>query len=310
MKKPFIHSHAIVEPGATIGADTRVWAFVHILPGAKIGQDCNLCDGVFIENDVVIGNRVTIKSGVQLWDGIRLEDDVFVGPNVAFTNDNFPRSKQPFKLLQTTVHRGASIGANATILPGITIGAHAMVAAGAVVTRNVPQYAIVAGNPARIQGYVSTTDVKAIRSVPSGEMGMLSVERARLIKLPHVVDMRGSTIIGEYDKDLPFLPRRFFVILDVPSIEVRGEHAHRELHELLVCLKGSCSVVLDDGQARDEVVLNRPDIGLYIPPMIWAVQYKYSPDAVLLVIASDVYEAADYIRDYDTYLLEKGNKNA
>lgn len=309
MAKVYIHPNAIVESGAVIGEATRIWASVHVLPGAKIGRDCNICDGVFIENDVVVGDRVTIKCGVQLWDGIHLEDDVFVGPNATFTNDNFPRSKQPYQRLNTIVHRGATIGANATILPGLQIGAHAMVAAGAVVTRNVPQYAIVTGNPARIQGYVSTTDTKAVSSQTSTNVGALTVSNARIIKLPHIVDMRGSTIIGEYDKDLPFLPKRYFVVMDVPSIEVRGEHAHIELHELLVCLKGSCSVVLDDGVSRDEVVLDRPDIGLYIPPMIWAIQYKYSSDAVLLVLASDVYESGDYIRDYDAYLREMEKRN-
>lgn len=146
-----IHSHAIIEPGAQIGKDTRVWAFVHILPGAVIGSDCNICDQVFIENDVTVGDRVTIKSGVQLWDGVRLENDVFVGPNATFTNDMLPRSKQyPDKFLITVIKEGASIGANATILPGITIGKKAMVGAGAVVTKDVPDNALVVGNPAKI----------------------------------------------------------------------------------------------------------------------------------------------------------------
>src|SRR5512145_3398262 len=123
----YVHPNAINE-SATIGNNTRIWAFVHILPGAVVGSDCNICDHVFIENDVVIGNRVTIKCGVQLWDGLRLADDVFVGPNATFTNDRFPRSKQPFRLQHTTVERGATIGANATILPGVTIGELAMVA--------------------------------------------------------------------------------------------------------------------------------------------------------------------------------------
>lgn len=145
----FQHSHAIVE-SKEIGSGTRIWAFTHILPGAKIGADCNVCDHVFIENDVIIGDRVTIKCGVQIWDGIRLEDDVMVGPNATFTNDLFPRSKQPFELKMTVVHQGASIGANATILCGIIIGEGAMVGAGSVVTKDVPAYTVVAGNPARI----------------------------------------------------------------------------------------------------------------------------------------------------------------
>ena len=134
-----------------IGSGTRIWAFSHILPGAVIGADCNICESVFIENDVVIGNRVTIKNGVQLWDGCRVEDDVFIGPNVTFCNDKFPRSKKyPPQYLETTVKRGASIGANATILPGINIGEHAMVGAGAVVTKDVPNNATVVGNPAKM----------------------------------------------------------------------------------------------------------------------------------------------------------------
>lgn len=159
--KPIIHSHALIEEGATIGERTRVWAFAHVLPGARIGADCNVCDGVFVEGDVVVGDRVTIKCGVQLWDGVRLEDDVFVGPNATFTNDPFPRSRQYLekdKTPQTLVQSGASIGANATLLPGITIGSGAMVGAGAVVTHNVPPDAIVVGNPATVIGQVCDHD--------------------------------------------------------------------------------------------------------------------------------------------------------
>ena len=134
----FVHSHAICE-SSSVGDRTRIWAFAHVLPGAVIGEDCNICDGVFIENDVVVGDRVTVKSGVQLWDGITLESDVFVGPNATFTNDRFPRSRAyPAEFPKTVVHKGASIGANATILPGIRIGRGAMIGAGSVVTRDVP----------------------------------------------------------------------------------------------------------------------------------------------------------------------------
>ncbi|HUQ81191.1 MAG TPA: DapH/DapD/GlmU-related protein, partial [Gemmatimonadaceae bacterium] len=125
----FAHPQSLVE-SPNIGEGTRVWAFAHILPGAKVGRDCNICDHVFIENDVVVGDRVTVKCGVQLWDGVALEDDVFVGPNATFTNDLFPRSRQrPEQFARPTVRAGASIGANATLLPGIEIGQGAMVGA-------------------------------------------------------------------------------------------------------------------------------------------------------------------------------------
>lgn len=134
-----------------IGKGTTVWQFVVILPGALIGLDCNICSHVFIENKVVVGDRCTVKSGVQLWDGVTLEDDVFVGPNATFTNDKFPRSKAwPDDFPKTLVKKGASIGANATILPGIVIGENALIGAGSVVVNDVPAGVVVAGNPARI----------------------------------------------------------------------------------------------------------------------------------------------------------------
>lgn len=146
---PFIHPLSDVQ-SELIGAGTRVWQFVVVLPGARIGEDCNLNAQCFIENDVILGDRVTIKSGVQLWDGVRLEDDVFVGPNATFTNDKFPRSKvYPDAFLKTVVKRGASIGANATVLCGVTIGEGAMVGAGSVVTHDIPAGEVWVGNPAR-----------------------------------------------------------------------------------------------------------------------------------------------------------------
>ncbi len=142
-----------------IGPTTRIWQFVVVLPGARIGADCNICSHVLIENDVIVGDRVTVKSGVQLWDGLCIEDDVFIGPNVTFTNDPFPRSKQyPPVFARTIVRADASIGGGATILPGITIGRRAMVGAGAVVTRSVPDGAVVVGNPARVVRFVEATD--------------------------------------------------------------------------------------------------------------------------------------------------------
>jgi UDP-2-acetamido-3-amino-2,3-dideoxy-glucuronate N-acetyltransferase len=300
----FIHEHALVEQGARIGARTRVWAFAHILSGAVIGEDCNICDHVFIENDVVIGDRVTIKSGVQIWDGLRLESDVFVGPNATFTNDNYPRSKQyPDHFIKTVVRKGASIGANATILAGVVIGSHSMIGAAAVVTKDVPPHAIVKGNPARITGYISSSSqVHQQETRPLDVIEGANIAGARVYRMPLVTDLRGSLSFGQYDQHLPFIPQRYFIIFNVPSKEVRGEHAHLRLHQFLICVKGSCSVVVDDGKMRSELLLDRPDVGLYVPPMIWMTQYKYSQDAVLLVLASDAYDPDDYIRDYDQFL--------
>lgn len=302
----FIHPQAIVESTA-IGDRTRVWAFAHILPGARIGENCNICDHTFIENDVVIGNNVTIKCGVYLWDGIELEDDVFVGPNATFTNDPFPRSKAyPERFTRTVVRKGASIGANATILPGVVIGAGAMVGAGAVVTRNVPPGGIAKGNPAQLDSYVTARQIPGrVAEIGADEEPAalrLKVAGARLHTMPIVDDLRGSLTFGQFDQHLPFPPRRFFVVYNVPNSKVHGEHAHRTLQQFLVCLRGSVHVNVDDGAGSDTVILNSPGIGLYVPPLVWSRQYRYTADAMLLVLASEVYDEREYIRDYQEFL--------
>jgi len=310
MSSFFKHPHALVE-SPHIGDRTRVWAYAHILPGAVIGADCNICDHVFIENDVKLGDRVTVKCGVQLWDGLRVEDDVFIGPNATFTNDRFPRNRQPpVKYPETYIRTGASIGANATILPGITIGQHGMVGAGAVVTRSVPPFSVVVGNPARIERYVSTAP-------HGGEPGLdrsplhigadtkVEVSGVQLIRLPMIEDLRGNLIAREIGKGLPFTPQRCFIVFDVPSKEVRGAHAHRRCAQLLICLRGSVMVLCDDGRDRQEFLLDDLTLGLHLEPMVWGTQYKYSRDAMLLVLASHPYDPDDYIRDYDQFLVER-----
>jgi UDP-2-acetamido-3-amino-2,3-dideoxy-glucuronate N-acetyltransferase len=299
----FQHEQAIVE-STTIGEKTSIWAFAHILPQARIGRECNICDHVFIENDVVVGDRVTIKSGVQLWDGVTIEDDVFIGPNATFTNDPFPRSKQrPEQFARTLVKKGASIGANATILPGLTIGSGATVGAGAVITANVPPNAVLVGNPARIVSYTGTGEPGALLEAPpepgSRDAGVAGV---RLYRLPLVEDLRGSLSFGEVARHVPFEVRRYFLVFDVTGEHIRGEHAHKRLQQFLVCVHGRCHVIADDGHNREEFVLDRPDIAVYIPPMVWAAQYRYSRDAVLLVLASDYYDPSDYIRDHAEFL--------
>lgn len=150
----FIHQLSDVS-SKNIGENTRIWQFSVVLEKATIGENCNICAHTLIENDVVIGNNVTIKSGVFLWDGITIEDDVFIGPNATFTNDKKPKSKHyPDHFLMTLIEKGASIGANATILPGVKIGKYSLVGAGSVVTKDVPEFSIVAGNPAKVIGKV------------------------------------------------------------------------------------------------------------------------------------------------------------
>lgn len=303
MSRPFIHQTADVSSQA-IGAGSKVWQFCVILPDARIGTDCNICSHCFIENDVVVGNNVTVKCGVQLWDGITLENDVFIGPNVTFTNDPRPRSKQyPAAFSRTIVREGASIGANATILPGVTIGKYALVGAGAVVTRSVSDYAIVVGNPATIIGYTNT-DARSAPTTPYEPGGTTEsiVPGVTLHELRVAADLRGKLSVAEFGLDIPFEPKRYFVVYDVPSRETRGEHAHKQCHQFLVCLKGQCVAVADDGVSRQEFLLDRNNKGLYMPPMIWGTQYQYSPDAVLLVFASEHYDPEDYIREYDEFL--------
>lgn len=143
---------------SNIGSDTFIWQFCVILPNAKIGKNCNICANVLIENDVVVGNNVTIKSGVQLWDGVTIEDNVFIGPNTTFTNDLTPRSKiHPKQFVRTTIKKGASIGANSTLVAGHVIGEYAMIGAGSVVTKDIPAQTVWYGNPAQQKGFVTTT---------------------------------------------------------------------------------------------------------------------------------------------------------
>lgn len=309
MSDVFVHEKGLCE-SSEVGARTRIWAFAHVLEGATIGADCNICDGVFVEGGAVVGDRVTVKCGVQLWDGVELGDDVFVGPNATFTNDPMPRSRQWLdEYPRTVVRDGASIGANATILPGVEIGIGAMVGAGAVVTRSVPPHAIVVGNPARIKGYTGSAGNLPVAPPPSvrkAGVEALGVGDAHLRRFPEFEDLRGSLTVGEMPSEgIPFTPRRWFLVHDVPGREVRGEHAHRVCQQFLVCVSGRVSVAVDDGTNRTDVLLDSPAVGLYVPPLVWASEYRYEDGAALLVLASHPYDPADYIRDYDSFLLEK-----
>ncbi|WP_457190824.1 WxcM-like domain-containing protein [Nocardioides sp. P5_E3] len=298
-----VHQHAIVE-SSEIGPRSRIGAFAHVRPGARIGSAVDISDGVFIENDVIVGDRVTVKSGVQLWDGLRIEDDVFVGSNATFANDRFPRS-QPGRFLPIILREGCSVGAGAVVLPGVTIGEGAMVGAGAVVTCDVPPRVVVAGNPAQIIGYADVTRESdgssgTALAASSGEQQ----EPPVFTTLLRVPDLRGELIAGEVENGLPFAPQRIFMVHSVPSRRVRGEHAHRQCRQFLIAVAGSVRVVMETADSRREVLLDSPHRGLLIEPMVWGVQYNYSADAVLLVLASHPYDEGDYIRSYDTWRLE------
>lgn len=304
---PVVHEKALCE-SLSIGKGTSIGAFTHILPGAVIGKKCNICDYTFIENDVVVGDNVTIKCGVQIWDGVTIEDKVFVGPNVTFTNDRMPRSKQyPEVFLRTTLQIGASIGANATILPGVCIGAHAMIGAGAVVTRDVPPHAKVVGNPGRIVGYMNADQQESpgkIHNAQKAEVSdaLIGVGGVKVVNLPRFKDLRGDLTPVEFAQHLPFMPQRQFFVYGVPGNRIRGEHAHKACEQFLMALHGSLHVVVDDGSERQEIILDHPSKGLYLPAKIWGIQYKFSNDAVLGVYASLPYANDDYLRGYNEFL--------
>lgn len=248
-------------------------------------------------------DTINIASGAFVEEGAVLQEHVSIGVNaVVLSVDQTSGKTAP-----SVIKSGAAIGANATVLPGVVVGEKALVKPGAVVTRSVPPLAIVEGNPAIITGYMSThaehiDKYILAQNIESNAAISSKVAGVNLHKFKFVSDLRGNLTVGEFEKEVPFIPRRYFLVLDVPTAETRGEHAHRQCEQFLICVKGSCSVVADNGNTREEFTLNTPRLGLYLPPMVWGIQYKYSPDAILLVFASHYYDAADYIRDYNEFL--------
>ncbi|WP_423459259.1 WxcM-like domain-containing protein [Ottowia sp. VDI28] len=205
-----------------------------------------------------------------------------------------------------TLGKGARVGEGAVVAPGVRIGEYAQVDPGAVVTRDVPSNAVVQGHPAVITGYVDAParlpySAEALAGSAAQAAPGVSASVVRGVQLHHlreVQDMRGFLCAAEFDANLPFVPRRCFWVYAVPNQQIRGEHAHRRCAQFLVAVTGRLRVVADDGERREEFWLDRPHLGLYLPPMTWGIQYGYSEDAVLMVLASDPYEPQDYIRDY------------
>lgn len=252
----------------------------------------------------MIGDRSVVSPGVHLHGGVRLEDEVLIGSNVAFDATRGVEGG-------TIVRSRAAVAANSTVLDGVEIGEGAVVTAGSVVTRTVPRHAIVSGNPARIVGYVEAGE-PAPASLDGGETSVAignvesRVRGVAVMNFPVMEDLRGSLTAGEFSRFVPFVPKRFFMVYDVPGQEVRGEHAHVDCHQFLMCVSGSIRVLADDGERRQEFLLDRPNVGIHLPPMTWGTQYGYSTGAVLLVFASHGYDPDDYIRTYDEFLRRRG----
>jgi hypothetical protein len=250
-----------------------------------ISDDCIIPDGAKIDQSVEIGRRV-----------------VFAGVDIC-------------------ILANARLDAACVIGEGVTVGQGAWVRAGSVVLRSVPPNAIVEGNPAQVVGYQNSyakecrpelthIDVHDFKDMERPARVALGVGDSALYLMRKVTDTRGSLTVGEVPTEVPFSPKRYFAVFDVPSVELRGEHAHKRCQQFLICLHGSCRILLDDGTQRCEITLDRPDMGVFMPEMTWGTQYRYSPDAVLLVFASHAYDSEDYLRTYADFLAEHERRNA
>jgi dTDP-4-dehydrorhamnose 3,5-epimerase-like enzyme len=242
-----------------------------------------------------------VEGGVILHDGVVIEDEVKIGANVVFV-----RSAEGKEKKKTRIRRGSQIGGNATVAAGVTVEEHAVVEPGSVVISSVQPHAIVSGNPARVIGFrganAMTDTVGREPCIVEGAGAASRVLGVRCYELPFINDPRGNLTVGEFERTLPFQPRRYFITFDVPNARIRGEHAHRTCEQFLICVRGSCAVVVDDGRQREEILLDRPTLGVHVPPMIWATEYKHSSDSTLMVFASHYYDPGDYIRNYSDFI--------
>lgn len=256
-----------IAPSAIIGMDVQ------------LGEDVDVGAGAIVLGPCSIGDRCVIAAGCILDPG--------AGP----TGSRL--------VLETDVKLLAGV----TIAGRVAVGRDATVQAGTTVQRAIPPHAIVAGNPAQITGYtLSGTAAQAIVPEYAVSDAPSRVRGVSLHHLPRILDLRGNLTVGEFGRLIPFVPKRYFMVFGVPNAEIRGEHAHRICQQFLLCAHGSCHVVADDGEHREEFTLDDPAVGLYLPAMTWGIQYKYSPDAVLVAFASEYYDNSDYIRDYAKFL--------
>lgn len=297
-----VHPAAVVE-SRKIGAGSSVGAYSRVGAEVEMGAGCAIGEHVWLDGRIQIGDEVTIAAHAYLQGPMVVERGVRIGPKVCF---DAPGGGEAGALRE-----GAVIGAQATIWPGVTVGKGAMVEPGSVVSKNVPAMAVVSGSPAQIVRYrgpaPAPAPAKALTEI-AGEVVATEVPGVTLRNLPLHEDLRGNLTFGEGQRHVPFPVKRYFLTFGVASEEVRGEHAHLGLHQFLVCVHGRVHIVTDDGRRQAEFILDRPNLGIHIPPMIWSVQYRFSPDAALLGLCSEFYDPADYIRDYAEFLALAGKQ--
>jgi len=287
----------------TIDSSSQTGHDVKVDPTALIGPNCHLSGDITVEAGAVLVGGVTLIGNVYIGRDARIEPGVCIATRRLDENSG---------QLRVRIGQKVHVGAGTVLHSGVSIGHNAWVEPGTVVLRDIPSHAIVRGNPATITGYkdgASQSGRGALSIVvPSGNPGVqkFQVQGVSLHQFPRIRDLRGDLTVGEFERNVPFQPKRYFIVYDVPSTETRGEHAHKKCHQFLVCVSGSVSIVVDDGLRREEVLMNQPNMGLLIPAGIWGIQYKYTPNSVLFVLASDYYDATDYIRNYDDFLVYRG----
>jgi len=269
-----------------------------IVDTKQLAPGCVVEEFASLGGEVALGEDVRVGAGARVLGLVRVDRAATIGPNAVL-------GRAGDSHVGISVGREVRIDANAIVLPGVTIGRGAVVEAGSVVDADVPAHAVVRGSPARIIGYVDTLPEPTEPDV----LDPSDVDTATTTGVPGVVlypvttarDLRGSLAAIEFG-DLPFVPRRIFTVYGVPNESVRGAHAHRMCAQLLFCMSGEVSCIADDGTNRQEFRLSGPEAGLYLPPMVWGMQYRYTSDAVLVVMAEHPYDPDDYVRDYEEFL--------